>query len=85
MSRARNTCTFRVDLYTNAISSLLCVSRDRDEQKGWGSRARKYYCMYLAMKNKLTIIIVKNICRDDNAKKYRNKMQYMQAKPAMMA
>ena len=27
------------------------ISRDREEQKGWGSRV-KYYCMYLAMKNK---------------------------------
>ena len=32
------------------------------------------------MHRKLIVKCVKG-CRDDNAKKYRNKMQYMQAKP----
>ena len=50
----------------------------------------KYYCMriYLAMKNKCEkhfIKMLKDVGIYDNAKKYRNKMQYMQAKPVMMA
>ena len=40
------------------------ISRDREEQKGWGSRN----CMYLAMKTSKTSISLKcKGCRDDNA------------------
>ena len=60
--------------------------------KRGGARACvKYYRMYLAMKNKRNkcekhfIKILKDVGMTKNAKKYRNKMQYMQAKPVMMA